>query len=237
MRTFSGFKPEFGKPRFHRPVPQQKSVPDQVNVVFVYGAGNDDRYGEAMRWLQDQIKDYFGDKIYSPRIIDHREVDALVEALLAWSDPTILVGHSCGGETVTQAPNRVSTEAIPYVMVIAPSVFCDPDPVGANVARITQASSNEGDLFNPRQRMLVSANPGNTVTLVDEIQTNADHLDSPRSPAVRDRLIEEIERALGGVVEQPPDTETPPEPPAVKPTVVVTADPEQVTILIEQAVG
>ena len=206
------------------------SYPEQVNVVFVYGAGDDDRWGGGLRYLQDQMKDYFGDKIYSPDVLDHRDLDQLKHELEEWSDPTILIGHSCGGQTVTQAATALSTEVIPYLMVIAPSIFCSPDSVYANVERITQASSAPGDRYNPDNATLISLAPGNTRTVLDVIQTRLPHVEAPYSLQVRDRLIEEIERALGVDVGEPPvdpneppiDGETPP-----------TKGPAKVTVTID----
>jgi len=238
MRSFKGLRPEHGKPRFSHPLAMPSAstaLPDQVNVVFVYGAGNDERYGEAMRDLRDACIKHFGNKIYSPRIIDHRELDTLVEALLAWSDPTVLVGHSCAGETVTQAANRASSEAIPYIMVIAPSVYCDPDPVGANVLRITQASSDNNDPFNPREKTLIAVNTGNDVTVLDVLETGMSHLEAPASELVIERLILEIDYILTGDGETEPEPGPQPEPDGHAMVTVTIAYPAaEVELVIEE---
>lgn len=222
----------------------QTSAPyDQVNVVFVYGAGNDDKYGGGLRYLQDECVNRFGNRIYSPRIIDHRELDTLIEALLAWSDPTLLIGHSCGGETVTEAVGAVSSEEIPYIMVIAPSIYCMPDPVSGNVERITQATSERGDFYNPRAEILISLTDGNNKTQLDEIYTGMSHLDAPYSDLVRDRLFAEIERALAGEVVEPIPPDPQPEPPDPEPeppvgpaivNVTVTYPSAQVEVVVEK---
>ena len=205
-------------------------MPTQINVVFVYGAGPDNRYGEALRHLRECTINEFGSRIYSPEIIDHKDGDRLAEWLSEWNDPTILVGHSCGSETVTEAANNQWEEVIPFIMAIAPSIYCDPDPVGANVARITQASSDENDNFNPRNKTLISVGEGNTTTVLDVIYTGMPHLEAPYSPLVQERLFAEINRALTGDV-TPPEPQPEPEPKVVTVTI---KHPVGVTVTVEK---
>lgn len=167
-----------------------------VNVQFVYGAGNDTLFGGGLRWLQDEVNRTFGDKVYSPRIVDYTEYETLLRLLRKWNDPTILVGHSCGCNAVTHAAVVLSMERIPYLLAIAPSIYCPVAPLPPNVARATQATSNAFDFFNPGGRTLLSVSPINRKTKLDTIWTGKTHLNAPYAVPVRDRLLTEVRNAL-----------------------------------------
>ena len=168
-----------------------------VNVQFVYGAGNDTMFGGGLRELQAEVVKAFGNKVYSPRIVDYTEYDTLVRLLSKWKDPTILVGHSCGCMSVTKATVSLSMTPFPYIMAIAPSIYCPVAALSPNVARATQASSWWGDFFNPFSRQLLSRSAINNKTVIDVISTGASHLNAPYSPLVKTRLLAEVKRALG----------------------------------------
>jgi hypothetical protein len=167
----------------------------QVNVQFVYGAGPDNLYGGGLRWLQSEVKGQFGDKIYSPSIIDYTEYEKLVDRFASWNDPTILIGHSCGCNPITFIAHKF-TRKIPFILCIAPSVFCPVATIPANVARVTQATSWWGDVFNLGGRLLARKAAGNTTSVIDEIKTGLGHVPAPYSNDVRSKLIAEIGRAL-----------------------------------------
>lgn len=170
----------------------------KINVQFVYGAGNDTAFGGGLRELQKAVKEKFGAKVYCPRIIDYTEYNTLVRLLAKWKDPTILVGHSCGCLSITRAAVEVSMERVPYLLAIAPSIYCRVTPLPPNVQRATQATSNWFDFFNLGARMLLSRSPINNKTTLDAIATGMAHLRAPYSEAVRDRLLKEIDFALKG---------------------------------------
>lgn len=167
-----------------------------INVQFVYGAGNDTLFGGGLRALQDAVKAKFGSKVYSPRIIDYTEYETLLRLLRKWNDPTILVGHSCGCNAVTHAALALSMERIPYLLAIAPSIYCPVAALPPNVARATQATSNPFDFFNPFGRTLLRKNPINNKTTLDVIATGSSHLNAPYAPSVKKRLLQEIDMAL-----------------------------------------
>lgn len=167
-----------------------------INVQFVYGAGNDTAFGGGLRWLQDAVKKEFGTKVYSPRIIDYTEYQTLLRLLQRWNDPTILVGHSCGCNSITAAALALSMERIPYLLAIAPSIFCPVQALPPNVGKATQATSWFGDMFNPGGRTLLYKSGVNNKTKLDVIATGQGHLNAPYSTAVRDRLLQEIRAAL-----------------------------------------
>lgn len=169
-----------------------------INVQFVYGAGNDILFGGGLRWLQDEVKSTFGGKVYSPRVLDYTEYDTLLRLLRRWNDPTILVGHSCGCMAITNAAVAVSMERIPYLLAIAPSIYCPVAPLPPNVAKATQATSNALDFFNPFGRTLLKPSSINGKTAVDTISTGKAHLNAPYAIKVRDRLLTEIRHALAG---------------------------------------
>lgn len=168
----------------------------QINVQFVYGAGNDNLFGGGLRDLQAAVKAKFGSKVYSPRIIDYTEYETLLRLLRQWNDPTILVGHSCGCNAVTHAAVALSMERIPYLLAIAPSIYCPVAALPPNVARATQATSNPFDFFNPFGRTLLSKSPVNNKTHLDVISTGMAHVSAPYSAAVKKRLLAEIDMAL-----------------------------------------
>lgn len=167
-----------------------------VNVQFVYGAGNDTMFGGGLRALQDAVKDAFGSKVYSPRIIDYTEHETLLRLLRKWNDPTILVGHSCGCNSITHAALALSMERIPYLLAIAPSIYCPVATLPPNIERATQATSNALDFFNPFGRTLLRNSPINNKTKLDVISTGLPHLTAPYHAAVKKRLIEEVGKAL-----------------------------------------
>lgn len=170
----------------------------QINLQFVYGAGPDNLFGGGLRWLQSGAVAEFGAKIYSPRVIDWTEYDTLRRLLAKWKDPTILVNHSCGNWSGTKAAVELSMEPIPYMMCIAPSMFCSPSPLPPNVRRATQVTSNYLDPFNLGARQLVRKSPVNNKTVLDTLWTGKPHVTAPYSEAVRDRLFDEIRLALKG---------------------------------------
>lgn len=169
----------------------------QVNVQFVYGAGNDQMFGGGLREIQAAVIKKFGAQVYSPRIVDYTEYDTLVRLIGKWKDPTILVGHSCGCMSAVNATIANSMIKFPYVMAIAPSIYCPMGYLAPNVARATQATSWWGDFFNPFGRQLLQRSAVNNKSVVDVIATGASHLNAPYSPLVRDRVIAEIQRVLG----------------------------------------
>lgn len=168
-----------------------------VNVQFVYGAGNDTLFGGALTELRNKTVAQFGPAIYCPRILDWTEYDTLARLLQRWNDPTVLVGHSCGCRSITHAAVAASMKRVPYLMAIAPSIYCAVAPLSPNVTRATQATSWWGDFFNPLGRMLLSTSPVNNKTQLDVIQTGLSHLNAPASPLVWQRLKQEINVALG----------------------------------------
>lgn len=171
-----------------------------INVLFVYGAGNDNLFGGALRGMQQEVRAAFGDDVYSPRIIDFSEYATLLRLLQKWNDPTILVGHSCGCMSITRAAVELSMERIPYLMAIAPSVYCEVAPLPPNVWRATQVTSNPADVFNPGARLLLSRSPINNTTQLDEMRANLPHIQAPASREARDRLIAEVRTALNPVM-------------------------------------
>ncbi|HWV44145.1 MAG TPA: alpha/beta hydrolase [Pseudorhodoplanes sp.] len=168
----------------------------QINVQFVYGAGNDMLFGGGLRDLQSAVKAKFGTKVYSPRIIDYTEYETLLRLLRQWNDPTILVGHSCGCNAVTHAAVALSMERVPYLLAIAPSIYCPVAALPPNVGRATQATSNPFDFFNPFGRTLLRTSSVNNKTKLDVINTGLPHLTAPYHAAVKKRLLEEIDVAL-----------------------------------------
>lgn len=167
-----------------------------INVQFVYGAGNDNLFGGGLRDLQAAVKAKFGNAVYSPRIIDYTEYETLLRLLRQWNDPTVLVGHSCGCNAVTHAALALSMERIPYLLAIAPSIYCPVAALPPNVSRATQATSNAFDFFNPFGRTLLYKSPVNNKTSLDVISTGLPHLSAPYSAAVKARLLKEIDMAL-----------------------------------------
>ncbi len=168
-----------------------------INVLFVYGAGNDDMFGGALRDMQADVKAEFGDAIFSPRIIDHTEYVTLVRLLRQWNDPTILIGHSCGCRSITQAALELSMEPIPFLMAIAPSRFCPVAPLPPNVKCATQVTSNPLDVFNLGGAMLLSRSPINNVTdLTAPIVSGLPHLMAPASLEAKKHLKEQVSLAL-----------------------------------------
>lgn len=167
-----------------------------INVQFVYGAGNDNLFGGGLRDLQAAVKSKFGNKVYSPRIVDYTEYETLLRLLRQWNDPTILVGHSCGCMSVTAAALALSMERIPYLLAIAPSIYCPVQALPPNVGRATQATSNAFDFFNPFGRTLLRRSPINNKTALDVISTGMPHVTAPYYAGVKKRLLEEVDRAL-----------------------------------------
>lgn len=168
-----------------------------INVLFVYGAGNDTIFGGGLRQMQSKVIAKFKDAIYSPRIIDYTEYATLVRLLQKWKDPTILVGHSCGCMSITRASVELSMERIPYLMAIAPSIFCPVSPLAVNVGRATQVTSNNFDIFNLGGRQLLSLNKSNNKTKLDVIKSGLPHIQAPYYVPAQDRLLLECLKALG----------------------------------------
>lgn len=170
-----------------------------VNVQFVYGAGNDTLFGAALRRLREVVLVSFPDRgqVYCPRILDYTEMQTLDRLVSQWKDPTILVGHSCGCLSITRTATVNSMKRIPLVLGIAPSMFCGPWPVPVNVERLVQATSWWGDFFNPGSRMLLKRAASNSRTIVGEIKTGLSHLSAPSSPEVEHVLLNAIHKATG----------------------------------------
>lgn len=168
-----------------------------INVLFVYGAGNDNLFGGGLRRMQDDIREAgLGDQVHLPRIIDYTEYQTLLRLMQRWNDPTILVGHSCGCNAITHAAVELSMEPIPYLMGIAPSRFCPVAPLPPNVLRATQVTSNRADVFNPGGAQLLKLSPINDKTKLDVIVSGLPHVAAPFSQAARSRLLQEIRLAL-----------------------------------------
>jgi hypothetical protein len=167
-----------------------------LNVQFVYGAGPDALFGKSNDWLRAEVMFAFGDKVHCPNIIDYTEYDELLRRMRSWNDPTVLVAHSCGNNSITHASVAVSKMRVPYMMVIAPSWFCPVSPLGPNVERATQVTSNAFDPFNLGALYLLSRKNGNTKTKLDGIRAGKLHVFTPGARQVRDRLVTEIGRAL-----------------------------------------
>lgn len=171
-----------------------------VNVQFVYGAGNDTLFGAALRGLRETVLRSFPNRsaVYCPRILDYTEVQTLDRLVGQWKDPTILVGHSCGCMSITRTAAVNSMKRVPMLLAIAPSIYCPVQPVQVNVARAVQATSWWGDFFNPFARLLLRTAPSNSRTLVGEIKTGLSHLNAPASPEVEHVLLNAIHEVLEG---------------------------------------
>jgi hypothetical protein len=167
----------------------------QINLQFVYGAGNDDWYGGGLRELRYYMNKKFNGQINSPDIVDYTEYAKLKARVASWKDPTILVGHSCGDNPITYLPNELTSKKFPFIFGIAPSIYCPVSALGSNVQRACQATSWWGDIFNPGGRTLMSWKSGRKM---DVIATGLGHVAAPYSPAVRVRLENEIQLALEG---------------------------------------
>lgn len=170
-----------------------------INVLFVYGAGNDTLFGGGLRQMQSKVIAKFKDAVYSPRIIDYTEYETLVRLLQKWKDPTILVGHSCGCMSITRAAIELSMERIPYLMAIAPSIFCSVSPLAVNVGRATQVISNNLDVFNPGGRQLLKLNKSNNKTKLDVMKSGLPHIQAPYYLPAQNRLLLECESALKAI--------------------------------------
>lgn len=167
-----------------------------INVQLVYGAGNDTMFGGCLRDLRAAVIAEFGNQVYVPRILDYTEGETLNRLMAKWNDPTVLVGHSCGCMTITAAAMKNSMKRVPYLLACAPSIYCPVQPLVANVAKATQATSWWGDFFNPGGRTLLHKASANARTQLDVINTGMSHLQTPCSQAVRKRLLSEIALAL-----------------------------------------
>jgi hypothetical protein len=168
-----------------------------VNVQFVYGAGNDQIFGAALRALRETVLRSFPDReqVYCPRILDYTEMQTLSRLVGQWKDPTILVGHSCGCMSITRAAVENSMKRIPLLLAIAPSIYCPVVPLTVNVAKAVQATSWFGDFFNPFGRMLLSRVESNSRTAVESINTGLSHLSAPAAPEVESVLLSSIRAA------------------------------------------
>lgn len=173
-----------------------------INLLGVYGAGNDTLFGGALRGaiaaVQADARKYdYASYVFVPRIMDYLEQTTVYRLVRQWRDPTIIVTHSCGGWTGTQATIEDSMSPFPYVAVIAPSIYCYPRPVMQNVRRIEQFTSNVFDFFNPGGRTLVSKSPINNKTEVLVTRTGLSHLTAPNSSLVHRALIRNVREAVG----------------------------------------
>lgn len=170
-----------------------------VNVQFVYGAGNDVAFGAALRNLREVVLASFPDRkqVYCPRILDWTEAETLNRLVAKWNDPTILVGHSCGCHTITRAASVNSMKPVPLLLAIAPSIYCAVWPIQRNVDRAIQGTSWWGDFFNPGARTLLNLAPSNSRTQLGVIKTGLSHLSAPSSPEVEHVLLNAIHKAIG----------------------------------------
>ena len=100
--------------------------------------------------------------------------------------------------SITRTARVNSMKRIPFLMAIAPSIYCPVSSLVNNVKRATQATSWWGDFFNPGARTLLSVAAANNVTKLDVIKTGMGHVQAPYSKLVRDRLVSEVQFALEG---------------------------------------
>ncbi len=173
-----------------------------INLLGIYGAGNDAAFGGALRGLvgavQADAKSMGYEKyVYVPRIMDYLEATTIIRLVKQWKDPTILLSHSCGCLTATMATNEDTMSPFPYVACIAPSMFCYPKPVAPNVARIDQFTSNTFDVFNLGARQLVTRMKSNSRTQVNVLKTGLPHLGAPASSLVHSTVIQQVRKAVG----------------------------------------
>lgn len=173
-----------------------------VNILAVYGAGNDAAFGGALRGLvaaikQDAEQAGYSKQIYVPRIVDYLELATILRLTKQWRDDTIVLAHSCGCYSGTLATLEDSMSVYPYVACIAPSMFCSPRPVASNVRRLDQFTSNVFDVFNLGGRQLVSAANSNGKTEINVIKTGLPHLTAPSSRVVHATVIGQVRRAVG----------------------------------------
>ena len=167
-----------------------------INVQFVYGAGPDGGWlGEGLRQLQDKVIAEFGEDVHVPGIVDHRDDKELSERVGSWQDPTVLIGHSCGVQAVSEVAVEHDTKSIPFLMGIATSRFCKPVPLKENVARATEIMANR-NFFNPWQRQLLVYRSDDAATTVEVIESGDGHVESSQTDITHETALEEIRTAI-----------------------------------------
>lgn len=167
-----------------------------TNVLFINGWGGAIT-SQSIAGLRDRTVAKFGRNIYAPPPVNHTETGLILRYLEKWKDAQILVGLSCGCSTINLiAKHAAKGERIPYAMYCSPSIYCGLGYVPPIVERATQVTSWAADFFNPGSRMIVQRAPGNSVTVIDKMQTAAGHGFTPGASGVQERLWQEIERVL-----------------------------------------
>lgn len=172
-----------------------------INVQLVFGAGNNRLWGQGITDLRERIINEFSVDVFVPPTLDHTQSRHLIQLLGLWSDPTVLIGHSCGVRAITKAATTHPMKSIPYLMGIATSVFCQPSPVGPNVKKITEVIANSNG-FNLRERQLINRKAGNNVTEIEKIHSRANHVKSAEVDITHNKAIHEIRRVIAY---HPPD--------------------------------
>jgi len=173
-----------------------------INLLGVYGAGNDALFGAALRSLiaaiqADAKANGYEKYLYVPRIVDWTEQSTTIRLMQKWKDPTVVLCHSCGCQTGTMGSVEDSMSPVPFIACMAPSMYCKPVPVANNVGRIVQFSSWAIDGFNPFSRQLISLTGANNKTKLDVISTGYSHLLVPNAPIVHKTCIAEVRKAVG----------------------------------------
>ena len=167
-----------------------------INVQFVYGAGPDGGWlGEGLRELRDKVIAEFGEDVNVPDIVDHRDDKELSKRVGAWEDPTVLIGHSCGVQTISEVAIKHDTKSIPYLMGIATSRFCKPVPLKENVLRATEIMANK-NFFNPQQTQFLVCRSDDTATNIEVIESGEGHVESSQAEITHETALEEIRTAI-----------------------------------------
>lgn len=173
-----------------------------INLLGIYGAGNDALFGGALRGLieavkQDALQKGYSKNLYVPRIMDWEEQITVYRLVKQWKDDTVILCHSCGCFTGTQASIEDSMSYVPYIAAIAPSMFCSPRPVAPNVGVLEQFTSNYADFFNFGGRTLISKSSINNKTQLKVTWTGKPHLSAPSAPVVHTNVIAAVRAAVG----------------------------------------
>lgn len=173
-----------------------------INLLGIYGAGNDAAFGGALRGLRDDILADaramgYEKYVYAPRIFDYLEATTIVRLVKQWKDDTVIIAHSCGCLTSTMATLEDTMSVFPYVANIAPSRFCYPKPVAQNVLRMDQFTSNSLDVFNLGGANLMGRLSINNKTQINVIKTGLPHLLAPNAKVVHVTCIAQVRKAVG----------------------------------------
>jgi len=167
-----------------------------INVQFVYGAGPDGGWlGKGLRELRDKVIAEFGEDVYVPDILDHLNDEELSDRVGAWNDPTVLIGHSCGVQTISEIAVEHVSKSIPYLMGIATSRFCKPTPLKENVVRATEIMANK-NFFNPNETQLLVSRSDDAVTTIEVIESGEGHVESSQADITHETALEEIRTAI-----------------------------------------